>query len=205
MIGIYKIVNPIGRIYIGQSKNIELRFAKYKILSGGVKYQPKLYESFLHYGVKAHSFEVVIECLETELDLLEKYYINHFKSFESGLNMTDGGVKKFKISKEVSDKIREANKNRSEEVRRKIAATKIGNKYMLGKHHTEKTKEKISNTKSGSRLTEEHKRNISRANIGRVHSEESKAKMRKKKDPSFSEKIKLSWIKRKQNNENNSI
>jgi hypothetical protein len=30
MIGIYKIINPNGRIYIGQSTNIEVRWSKYK-------------------------------------------------------------------------------------------------------------------------------------------------------------------------------
>jgi hypothetical protein len=33
MIGIYKIINPNGRIYIGQSTNIEGRWTKYKQLA----------------------------------------------------------------------------------------------------------------------------------------------------------------------------
>lgn len=205
MIGIYKITNPVGAIYIGQSKNIELRFKKYKILSGGVKNQPKLYQSLLQYGVSAHVYDVVKECKESELDDLEKFYINYFNSFKNGLNMTDGGIRKFNISKEVSSKISEANRNRSDEVKKKIGQSKIGNKNMLGKHHTEDTKIKISKAKSGIKLTEQHKIKISKANTGRSHSEEAKVKMRKKRDKSFGEKIKLSWLKRRQNNENNSL
>lgn len=74
MIGIYKITNPKGRIYIGQSRDIEYRFSTYKKVRQRLTQQPKLYNSIKKYGVDAHKFEVVTECNEDELNILERYY-----------------------------------------------------------------------------------------------------------------------------------
>ena len=62
MIGIYKITSPNGRIYVGQSKNIEKRIKCYKSLN--CKGQKLLYRSLLKYGVDKHKFEIIIECSE---------------------------------------------------------------------------------------------------------------------------------------------
>jgi group I intron endonuclease len=57
MIGIYKITSPSGKIYIGQSKNIEKRFKAYYRKLG--KNQPRLYRSFNENG---------LNCVYTEID-----------------------------------------------------------------------------------------------------------------------------------------
>lgn len=49
----------------------------------------------------------------------------------------------------------------SNETRKKIGNTKIGNKYMLGKTHSNETKQKISIKNNGKKRTEEIKRKIS--------------------------------------------
>ena len=76
MIGIYKIINPKGKIYIGQSTNIENRFKHYK--SVDCKRQIKIYRSLIKYGVKNHVFEIIEECNEEQLNEREihwgKYY-----------------------------------------------------------------------------------------------------------------------------------
>lgn len=46
-----------------------------------------------------------------------------------------------------------------------------------GKHHTEETKRKISNSHKGRHLSEETKKKLSELNKGKKHSEESKKKM----------------------------
>ena len=76
MIGIYKITSPSKKIYIGQSRDIRKRFYLYKKYKG--KTQPKLYKSFLKYGVERHMFEIIKECSVAELNDLEIYYIKHF-------------------------------------------------------------------------------------------------------------------------------
>lgn len=49
MVGIYKITNPNGRIYIGQSTDIKFRWGIYRKLK--CKDQPSLYNSLKKYGV----------------------------------------------------------------------------------------------------------------------------------------------------------
>ena len=69
--GIYKITSPSGKIYIGQSVNIERRFAEYR-RNGGAKKQRRLAASFAKYGTDAHEFSIVTECAEPDLQRLER-------------------------------------------------------------------------------------------------------------------------------------
>lgn len=85
MVGIYKITSPNGRIYIGQSNNIERRFKEYENLNN-CKKQLKLFRSFLKYGVINHIFEFIEECLIEELNIKERYYQELFDCVENGLN-----------------------------------------------------------------------------------------------------------------------
>lgn len=117
--GIYKITSPSGKIYIGQSKNIEQRFGQYRRLQ--CKNQKALYNSLIKYGVENHIFEIIIECLLEELNYNELKYIEKIGSYKNGLNMTKGG--------EISP----------------MSHPEIAAK-MIGKKHSEESKFKRSNT-----------------------------------------------------------
>jgi group I intron endonuclease len=84
--GVYKIINPQGETYVGQSKNIEKRWKQYK--RGENLEQPKLIQSFLKFGWINHTFEIVEECENTIEQ--EKYWVNYFNSIENGLNGKTG-------------------------------------------------------------------------------------------------------------------
>ena len=83
MVGIYKIINPKGKIYIGQSINIESRkrvyfyFNSYKNSIG-----PVLTNSFKKYGFENHIFEVIEECSIEQLNDFE-YLNKKYKELES--------------------------------------------------------------------------------------------------------------------------
>ena len=95
MTGIYKIVNPIGHIYIGQAFNIERRWKDYSCFK--CKSQTKLYRSIGTYGWINHSKEVLEECIADQLDERERYWQTYFNSINEGLNcLLVGGVKKKK-------------------------------------------------------------------------------------------------------------
>jgi len=85
MIGIYKITSPSGRIYIGQSRNIEKRFKQYKWSDPST--QIKLRKSFLKYGYINHVFEIQEECAISELNKREHYWGHFYNCIESGLNL----------------------------------------------------------------------------------------------------------------------
>jgi group I intron endonuclease len=106
MIGIYKITNPEGKVYIGKSKDIEKRFESYKQFQH--KQQPSLYNSFKKYGWVNHEYTILEECNEDIILDREKYYINEYKQFCIVLNKTQGGKGIKKITE--SDKIIRSNR-----------------------------------------------------------------------------------------------
>lgn len=166
VIGIYKITNPKGKIYIGQSVNINKRFLYYKGLQ--CKGQKKVYSSLFKYGFENHKFEIITQGLYNKelLNDLEKHYIQLYNSYRNGLNLSIGGgtlgsgkdhpCYGRKLTKEHREKISIKSRNISEETREKIRISSTGRK------HTEETKLK---------LKEKH--------LNKVMSLESREKMRK--------------------------
>ena len=89
-IGIYKITSPSGKIYIGQSVNIALRWNQYKLLHKTIM-GPKLYNSLKKYGCDNHTFEIIEECNAEQLDEREIYWGQHYNVLtEAGLNLKLG-------------------------------------------------------------------------------------------------------------------
>lgn len=81
-IGIYRIISPSGKIYIGQTWNSRKRFSNYKNLY--CKTQIKLYNSFKKYGFNNHNIEIIHELPEDVsqdiMDNYEKLYVEQYKS-----------------------------------------------------------------------------------------------------------------------------
>ena len=95
MIGIYKITNPKGKIYIGQSVNINKRWNRYRnLIQSDCIGQPLLYRSFIKYGIDNHCFEIIELCNIEKLNEFESKYITLYNSFNTkhGLNLTSGGT-----------------------------------------------------------------------------------------------------------------
>lgn len=73
MIGIYKIISPSNKIYIGQSINIEKRWTSYK-RNNNFHFQTRLKKSIDKYGIDQHKFIIVDECTIDQLNNRERYY-----------------------------------------------------------------------------------------------------------------------------------
>jgi len=155
MIGIYKITNPKSSIYIGQSIDIERRFKTYKSLNSKVKLQPKLFNSFLKYGVENHKFEIILECNVNELNDKERYYQDIYNSISrtNGLNciLTKSNDKSGTYSEESKLKMSNSAKNKklSDSHKLKISKSLIGNKRSLGIKQSEATRLKKSKNSLG--------------------------------------------------------
>lgn len=150
IIGIYKITNPKGKVYIGQSINIENRKERYEKYIKYMFSQPKIYNSIQKYGWGKHKFEVIEECSMEQLNEREtywkQYYLNQFKEnwemvLFCGLYDTGGGPL-------------------SEETKQKISKALLGSQHMLGKNHTEETKKLMSEKSKGKLKSENHKNNM---------------------------------------------
>lgn len=84
--GIYKITSPSGKVYIGQSIDIELRFRSYNNCGSNIKNQTALYYSFMKHGIDNHVFEVVEECNIEDLNDRERYWQEFYNVITDGLN-----------------------------------------------------------------------------------------------------------------------
>ena len=76
MIGIYKIISPTNKPYIGQSINIKKRFGQYKRFD--CKNQNKLYNSLVKYGWDAHKKDILEECSIEQLNERETYWKQYY-------------------------------------------------------------------------------------------------------------------------------
>ena len=163
---IYKLTNPIGKVYIGQTINKKQR--KYHYNSGDFKQQIKLWYDVKKYNWNpADTFEIVEEliCGENKSIINEReiYWINFFDSFKNGLNCNLGGDGNVGYS--VSD-----------ETKKKMSLSKLGIKhpewrnkqkseYTIGRKHTAESKEKMSTVKK-ERMNDKIKEKISIGLIG---------------------------------------
>lgn len=75
---IYKITNPLGQIYIGQTRHFDRRMESYEKLD--CKSQPLIYKSLKTYGFASHSVSILCQCLAENLDQVEIELINAHKS-----------------------------------------------------------------------------------------------------------------------------
>ena len=173
MIGIYKITNPNGKVYIGQSVNIEKRWNRYKnLIPKDCIGQPLIYRSLIKYGVKNHIFEIIELCNKEELNKLESYYIVLYNSFNSkcGLNLTSGGTN-YLFSDISRRKMSIAQKNKivSKETRLKLSAAQIG------KTRSASARKKMSDAHKN--ISKETRLKMSAAQIGKTRSASTRKKM----------------------------
>ena len=143
--GIYKIINPNGKVYIGQSINILRRKNTYKNFKQ--KSQPKIYNSLKKYGWENHIFEIIEECFIENLNEREIYWKQFYLDNNNGdwsmvlfCNLYDNG--NGPLSEETKIKIGNANRGRkySKEICEKISEKLKGRKY------SEETLKKIITT-----------------------------------------------------------
>jgi group I intron endonuclease len=88
MVGVYKITNPKGLVYIGSSKDIDTRWKWYKKLR--CNSQTKLCNSLIKYGVDNHIFEVIEEC---DIEILlerELFYGTFYECLDKAIQLQLG-------------------------------------------------------------------------------------------------------------------
>jgi group I intron endonuclease len=134
MIGIYKITNPKGKVYIGQTINYDRRKKEYVRQKG--KGQPLLNKSMLEYTSERHLFEIIEECKLEQLDEKEKHWKEHYidlLGWEDVLfcHIIDGkgGFKSLKTKIKMSN----YSKNRPKEHNHNISKALTG--YKQSKQH----------------------------------------------------------------------
>lgn len=94
-VGVYKITNQSnGKVYIGQSVDVEDRIYKHKMaLRGNYHKNDHLQKAWNKYGEDSFIFELIKSCKVRYLDRFEKLYIHIYKSMnvKYGYNNDTGG------------------------------------------------------------------------------------------------------------------
>lgn len=174
MIGIYKITSPSRKVYIGQSIDIERRFKHYRHLK--CKEQPRLYRSFVKYGVEEHRFEVIWQCFECYLTKWERYFQDMYKSTgRTGLNCILVKTDEFSggHSEESKNKISNGLKGRTFSAEHRAKIGEANRRRII----TEEHRKNLGNVNRGRKQSEEWIKNSSKARLGQKRSEETKQKM----------------------------
>lgn len=156
-VGIYKIVNPVGQIYIGQSWDIERRFKKNYRFAHLCKNQSKLCASLKEFGINKHVFTIIQELpndvAKTTLDEYELLYMQQFKATgHDMLNLRMAGGRG-RHSQETINKMKG-----------------VVGKWMIGKKDTEETRKNKSAAAKGKKKpprTKIHSLRISASNKGK--------------------------------------
>jgi group I intron endonuclease len=157
------IVN--GMQYVGQTKDLTKREYSWKSLK--CKYgNPLLSNDREKYGLDNFTLDILKECDDVELNEWEKHYIKEFNTiYPNGYNENEGGRLGFHHSERTREKISKTkigDKNPmykkepwnkgltlSEEIKKKISDSHMGNTSALGHVLSDAAKEKISKQKKG--------------------------------------------------------
>lgn len=151
--GIYMIKNKkTGQIYIGQSNNIEKRYRQH--CNHNAKGHSYVERAIEKYG--NDSFDcIVIEELPNSIDILnqrEKYWINYYNTYNDNFhyNLTEGGDINPMKDKRISEKVRVKNQEYWNNGGREEQSIRFAGKNnpFYGKHHNEKTIQKIKNNQT---------------------------------------------------------
>lgn len=206
---LYRITNPIGQVYIGQTADICKRRNDYKCIKK-ISSQKLIYKSIKHYGWENHKMDVIYRFWEKESDIneIERLFISFFNSYyynnkNRGLNLTLGGQgnRGGKATAETRKKMSETHKERlkNPELRKKYSERMMGNTNwknqtinpFKGKKHTEETKEKNRIAHIGKKASEETKKKMSEERKTRVYSDDFGRKISEgRKGMKFSEEHK---------------
>lgn len=150
--GIYKWENTVnGKVYIGQSQNIYIRFRDYKKGNFNVH----MANAIQQYGLDAFDIEIIERDVPVDkLDEREQFWMDYYQSYnrDFGYNIlpSAGSFRGFR---------------HSEETKMRMSLNAIGHpSAMSGKHHTLETRRKMSeshmNVPTGRPITEEQQRKM---------------------------------------------
>ena len=151
MIGIYCIRNRVnGKVYTGQTRNLAKRKSAHKL---GDSNCLALQSAIGKYGWHNFSWEVLELCLEENLNVRECHWIATLDCMSpNGYNIKQGGD----------------SGRHSEETRQKLSEIQSSKQTWLGRKHTQVSKRKMAEARTGTKHTAESRKKMSESAQGRA-------------------------------------
>lgn len=157
--GIYLIISPSGRRYIGSSNNMEQRWRLYRTFK--CVGQKLLFNSLKKYSPSNHKFLLLFRCSSSVLLEWERIfgdlYLSHQKYGGLNLSLPKSGDKAYEMSEETRSKISENSKKYYENNPESIARFKEGAKGFR-QNNPDKIKEMHEKATVALRMPEYRKR-----------------------------------------------
>lgn len=175
--GVYAIRSQIdSRVYVGSSVNVHIRFNRHSHhLNIGNHPNAKLQNFYNKYGNDSLVFELIEYCDKSVLIEREQFHIDNTSNlFNIRL------VAESNLGLSCKNKGKPSGVVFTQETRDKISKAHMGNKYNLGRHPSEETKRKISNSCKGRVISEETRLKLSKSGKGRAVSDKVKKIMSEK-------------------------
>lgn len=130
MTGIYQIRNTeTNKRYIGQSADLSHRKSCHLYDLKNNRHKNGDLQRDYNENPSAFVFEILCQCMEEDLDVFERYFIQKYDVLRNGYNLCDGGMNGFRNAAES---------------REKMSKAKIGNQYMKGKRLSDEWRKHMS-------------------------------------------------------------
>jgi len=181
--GIYKITNVVNqKIYIGGSRAIYNRWTGHKCTLRKSQHRNEhLQRAWSKYGEQNFKFQIILECTAEEINKEETRLIQEHQTLNRnyGYNI-DAGGDSHNQSEETKEKIRKSTTGRkhTKESKRKMSEIRKG--ISFSKEHCDsisRAKTGKGNHNYGKHFSEEHRKKISKAHLGKLASEETRLKL----------------------------
>ena len=128
--GIYKITNIINnKCYIGQSKDIYLRWSRHRTASKNSnrkEYNYPLYQAMRKYGLENFTFEILERCSVQNLNKREIYWMEYYNP---EYNQNPGGQNSNNFSKLTKEQVKEIKEILEKDIEGNITNKEIADKY----------------------------------------------------------------------------
>lgn len=160
---IYRAISPSGKVYIGQTKDLNARKRQHKydsLTTNSNSFNTPFHNAIRKYGIENFKWEILEKDIPSWIiNIKEIEFIKIFNSFSNGYNLTIGGQTGTGF----------LGKKHTDEAKKKISLARKGKKL------SEETKQRMRKPKKP--FSEEHKRNLSLAHMGFIPSDETRRKI----------------------------
>lgn len=202
--------NVNNKRYVGKSVQPTRRWLGHKSYArrGDLR---RLYCSMRKHGVEQFKFEILTWCDSEDAAFLEeKRIVTEWNLCDPrvGYNLTSGGRGGCRVSDQVRHrmKLREPSmkgRKHTEETKRLLSIDSSGaNNANFGKHKSDETKQKMSDSQKGRKFTDDHREKLRQAKLGKktgrsIPPEMAIARRNMKGTIEAKEAAKLGWITRR--------